>query len=320
MEARDRDTDPVEQWRAALRQPGIEGPVRDLLEAAGRNWAAPAWQLALQVWALLVSRVDARDSGHRARAEEGALWDQLTALRGSLHDTWTGLRTDMGAERALALEVTECLLAKPEACARASGEPPAWLNLPAVALQLADVERQLGWRLAKGNALTLIATTSVEARDAGAAEGHLLAGERLTSEQWRATLRSLLPDLWRADRWRQEAAAAAEKAARINEYVGPPPAPLPPDRELWGRLTAVRGPLQAAWADRERGNEWERRQALDIDRLLLTHQAACRRAGPPPSWLTIRALAAAVEEAYDDLHRDEGQGRLTVMALHAVEA
>ncbi|KAL8198250.1 UNVERIFIED_CONTAM: hypothetical protein K2H54_002664 [Gekko kuhli] len=375
METCDRSVSPVEQWRAALRQPGIEGPVRELLEAASRNWAAPAWQPALQVWALLVSRVAVRDPGHRARAEEGALWDQLIALRGPLQDAWTGRRTDVGAERALALEVVECLLATPEACTRARGEPPMWLNLPAVALHLADVERQLGWQPAKGNAPTLIATTAVEMRDAGAGDGHSSVGERLTSEQWRATLRSLLPDLWRANRRRQEAASAAEKAgeaeagaatiaaaaqewdatmrltgfthierlleagrrraapewelalrvwiylvARINEYIGPPPVPLPPDRELWDRLTAVHDPLQAAWADRTRGHEWERRQALDIARRLLTHQAACRRAGPPPSWLTIRTLAAAVEEAYDDLHRDEGQGRLTVMALHAVEA
>ncbi|KAL8203489.1 UNVERIFIED_CONTAM: hypothetical protein K2H54_055449 [Gekko kuhli] len=364
--------DPVEQWRAALRQPGIEGPVRELLDAAGRDRPAPPWQPALQIWALLASRVDARDPGNWAEPAEGALWDQLTALRAPLHEAWTGLRADVGAERALALEITECLLAGPESCARASGEPPAWLTLSALALQMADVERQMGWCVVSQDVPTLIALDSMEARKA-AADGQWPEGERLSSERWRATLRSLLPDFWRAARRQEEVAAAAGKAgaagagaaaaarqawdatmrltgfthvgrllevgrnqgtpewelalrvwayliARINEYVGASPAPLPPDVDLWGCLTVLHGPLHAAWVDRRRGNEWERRQALDIVRRLLTDGDARRRAGPPPPWLTIRALAAALEEAYDDLQREEGQDRLTVMALHAVEA
>ncbi|KAL8220065.1 UNVERIFIED_CONTAM: hypothetical protein K2H54_038116 [Gekko kuhli] len=145
------------------------------------------------VWAFLVSRIDARDPGKRAGPREGDLWDQLTGLRVPLHDAWTGLRADVGTERALVLEVTERLLASRESRAR-SGEPPAWLSL-SVALQLADIERQLGWHTGSQDTPTLIAPNGVEAREA--------AGERrgprehLGSEWWRATLHALLPDLWR---------------------------------------------------------------------------------------------------------------------------
>ncbi|KAL8164630.1 UNVERIFIED_CONTAM: hypothetical protein K2H54_054389 [Gekko kuhli] len=90
--------------------------------------------------------------------------------------------------------------------------------------------------------------------------------------------------------------------------------------ELWERLTALRVPLQATWADRRRGSEWECRQALDIVARLLADVTACQRATPLPPWLTIGALAGTLEDAYDDLQREEGQERTTVMGLHAVEA
>ncbi|KAL8220066.1 UNVERIFIED_CONTAM: hypothetical protein K2H54_038117 [Gekko kuhli] len=105
-----------------------------------------------------------------------------------------------------------------------------------------------------------------------------------------------------------------------DQYVGASPAPLPPDAHLWEHLTVLCNPLQAAWADRRGGNEWEHPQVLDIVAWLLMDGDACRRAGPPPPWLTITALAAALEDVYDDLQCDEGQERPTVMALHAVEA
>ncbi|KAL8220063.1 UNVERIFIED_CONTAM: hypothetical protein K2H54_038109 [Gekko kuhli] len=108
--------------------------------------------------------------------------------------------------------------------------------------------------------------------------------------------------------------------ARINEYVGVAPAPLPPDVQLWERLTVLRTPLQAVRADRRRGSEWERHKALDIVARLLANGAARRRAGPPPPWLTISTLAGTLENVYDSLQREESQERATVMALHAVEA
>ncbi|KAL8164616.1 UNVERIFIED_CONTAM: hypothetical protein K2H54_054312 [Gekko kuhli] len=108
--------------------------------------------------------------------------------------------------------------------------------------------------------------------------------------------------------------------ARINEYLWGAPAPLPLDGQLWERLTALRVPLQATWADRRRGSEWECRQALDIVARLLADVTACQRATPLPPWLTIGALAGTLEDAYDDLQREEGQERTTVMGLHAVEA
>ncbi|KAL8202201.1 UNVERIFIED_CONTAM: hypothetical protein K2H54_002084 [Gekko kuhli] len=77
--------------------------------------------------------------------------------------------------------------------------------------------------------------------------------------------------------------------ARINEYVGVAPAPLPPDVQLWERLTVLRTPFQAARVDRRRGS-------------------------------ATSTLAGTHEDVYDGLQREEGQERATVMALHAVEA
>ncbi|KAL8202185.1 UNVERIFIED_CONTAM: hypothetical protein K2H54_001579 [Gekko kuhli] len=335
-----------EQWRAMLWQSGIEGPVRELLDAASQERTAPPLQPALQVWAFLVSRIDARDPGNRAErgrpvgpadGPPGApprRVDRAACRRGGQ------ARPRAGSHRAPAGQ---------------SGEPLAWLNLSSVALQLADVERQLGWHTGNQDTPTLIAPDGVEAREA--------AGERrgprehLGSEWWRATLRALLPNLWRTVRQQEEEAAAAtaqqvwdatmrltgfnhisrlleagrsqatrdwELALRvwaylvawINEYVGASPAPLPPDAHLWERLTVLHSPLQTAWADRRRGNEWE----LDIVAQLLTDGDARRRASPLPPWLTITTLAATLEDVYDDLQREEGQERPNVMALHAVEA
>ncbi|KAL8164615.1 UNVERIFIED_CONTAM: hypothetical protein K2H54_054310 [Gekko kuhli] len=113
---------------------------------------------------------------HRPEGEQGS---SLTGLKIPLHDAWTGLRSNVGAERDWALEITERLLGSEESRSQA-GEPPAWVSLSSVAILLGDVERQLGWRVGSQDAPMLMALDSVEAREAGKRRE---PRERLGSEQ-----------------------------------------------------------------------------------------------------------------------------------------
>ncbi|KAL8183736.1 UNVERIFIED_CONTAM: hypothetical protein K2H54_050387 [Gekko kuhli] len=192
-----------ERWRATLRQSGIEKPVQGILESACRKWQPP-WEMALHVWAFLVLRIDLCNPGNRAGPREGGLWPQLTGLGMHLQEAWTGQRSDVGTERALALEVAEHLLGNEDSCCQA-GEPPTWLSVSHVAAMLGDIERQLKHRTGGRDAPTVIAVDSVETRQGDGQKG---PQERLGTEWWQAALRAIVSDLWRYVRKQEERDAA----------------------------------------------------------------------------------------------------------------
>ncbi|KAL8198249.1 UNVERIFIED_CONTAM: hypothetical protein K2H54_002650 [Gekko kuhli] len=310
-----QDTTPVQRWRATLCQSGIEELLWGIMEAVSRE-RPPPWQTALRVLAFLVSRIDVRDPGNRAGPREGGLWAQLTGLKSPLQEAWAGLCSDVGAQCALALEITEHLLGSEESCSRA-GETPAWVSLSSVTVMLWDIEQQLGC-VSRQEEEDVAGRAGAGAGAAAAATARRaweatmsLSGFRHVGQLLEAGRRERQPD------WELSLRVWGYLVAHINEYLWATPAPLPPDEHLWEHLTTLRGPIHATWADRRHGSEWERHLVLNIVARLNTDGAARQGAGPPPPWLTIGALAGTLEDIFNDLQRAEGQERTTVMALHA---